>query len=81
MATAFRAACTPDFFLFGSESTLVYRGRFDASRPGNGTPVTGGDLRAAVNAVFDGHPPPAGQLPSMGCNIKWPPGRDPEVFG
>ena len=81
VATAFRAACTPDFFLFGSESSLVYRGRFDASRPGNGTPVTGGDLRAAVNAVFDSHPPPAEQLPSMGCNIKWPPGRDPEVVG
>ena len=81
VATAFQAACTPDFFLFGGDNTLVYRGRFDASRPGNDTPVTGGDLRAAVNAVFDGDPPRADQLPSMGCNIKWPPGREPEWLG
>ncbi len=81
MATAFRSACTPDFFLFDGERTLVYRGRFDASRPGTDTPVTGGELRAAVNALFDGVPGPTEQLPSMGCNIKWPPGREPEWFG
>ena len=81
VAIAFRAACTPDFFLFGGDRTLVYRGRFDAARPGNDTPVTGGDLRLAVNAVFDGTPVPSEQAPSMGCNIKWPPGREPEWFG
>ena len=81
VATAFRSACTPDFFLFDGARTLVYRGRFDASRPGTDTPVTGGELRAAVNALFDGVPTPTEQLPSMGCNIKWPPGREPEWFG
>lgn len=81
VATAFRAACTPDFYLFDDNGTLVYRGRFDASRPGNDVPVTGGDLRSAVNAIFDGTSAPTEQLPSMGCNIKWPPGREPEWFG
>lgn len=81
VAEAFRAACTPDFFLFDGTGTLTYRGRFDAARPGNDIPVTGSDLRAAVNAVFDGAPPPAEQLPSMGCNIKWPVGREPNWLG
>lgn len=81
VATAFRAACTPDFYLFGSDGALAYRGRFDGARPGTDTPVTGQDLRAAVNAVFDGMPAPTEQLPSMGCNIKWAPGREPEWFG
>ena len=81
VAEAFRAACTPDFFLFDGTGTLTYRGRFDAARPGNDIPVTGSDLRAAVNALFDGTPPPAEQLPSMGCNIKWPVGREPNWLG
>lgn len=81
VATAFRAACTPDFYLFDGTGALIYRGRFDASRPGNDVPVTGSDLRAAVNALFDQVQLPAEQSPSMGCNIKWPPGREPEWFG
>ena len=81
VAEAYRAACTPDFFLFDGTGTLTYRGRFDAARPGNDIPVTGSDLRAAVNALFDGTPPPAEQLPSMGCNIKWPAGREPNWLG
>lgn len=71
VARAFDAACTPDFFLYDRERRLVYRGQFDASRPGNDIPVTGADLRAACDAVLDGRPVPAGQTPSIGCNIKW----------
>ncbi|HAM71251.1 MAG TPA: thioredoxin family protein [Verrucomicrobiales bacterium] len=71
VARAYQAACTPDFFLFGPDRRLAYRGQFDASRPGNGIPVTGGDLRAAVEAVLTGRPIAGVQKPSVGCNIKW----------
>ena len=77
VAKAFRAACTPDFFLFDRSSKLVYRGQFDSSRPGNDIPVTGSDLRTAVDAVLSGRPPSADQKPSAGCNIKWKPGNEP----
>ena len=80
MAKAYRAACTPDFFLFDGEQRLVYRGQFDASRPGNGVPVTGKDLRAAIDAVLAGRPVDARQRPSIGCNIKWKPGNEPDYF-
>jgi hypothetical protein len=71
IARAYRAACTPDFFLFDGDRRLVYRGQMDASRPGSHVPVTGEDLRAALEAVLSGNPAPADQKPSMGCNIKW----------
>ena len=71
VSRAYGAACTPDFFLYGPERTLVYRGRMDASRPGNNVPVTGNELRAAIEAVLAGRPAPAQQHPSIGCNIKW----------
>jgi peroxiredoxin len=71
IARAYRAACTPDFFLFDSTRRLIYRGRFDASRPGNGIPVTGADLRAATDAVIANAPVPQDQYPSIGCSIKW----------
>lgn len=77
VAKAYRAACTPDFFLFDGARRLVYRGQFDASRPGNAIPVTGGDLRAAADAVLAGRAVPAEQQPSIGCNIKWKPGQEP----
>lgn len=80
VAKAYRAACTPDFFLFDRGRRLVYRGQFDASRPGNGVPITGKDLRAAVDAVLAGKTPSLNQAPSMGCNIKWKPGNAPEYF-
>lgn len=80
VAKAYRAACTPDFFVFDRGRRLVYRGQFDASRPGNGIPVTGKDLRAAVEAVLKGVPPSLNQVPSMGCNIKWKRGNEPEYF-
>jgi hypothetical protein len=80
VARAYRAACTPDFFLFGADRRLVYRGQFDASRPGNGVPVTGEDLRAAADAVLAGEPPPDEQVASIGCNIKWKPGNEPDYF-
>jgi len=70
-AKAYDAACTPDFFLFDRERKLVYRGQFDDSRPGNGLPVTGNDLRAAVDAVLEDRPASQDQKPSIGCNIKW----------
>jgi thiol-disulfide isomerase/thioredoxin len=76
VARAYDAACTPDFFLFDSARKLVYRGRFDDSRPGNGIPVTGKDLRAAVDAALN-NATLAEQKPSMGCNIKWKPGNAP----
>lgn len=71
VAQAFHAACTPDFFVFGPDRKLAYRGQLDASRPGNGIPVTGADLRAAIDAVLAGRPVPPDQKPSVGCNIKW----------
>jgi peroxiredoxin len=81
VAKAYRAACTPDFFLFDGERRLVYRGQFDDSRPSNGLPATGRDLRAALDAVLEGRPVPAEQRPSIGCNIKWRPGNAPDYFG
>ena len=71
VAHAYRAACTPDFFLFDADRRLVYRGQLDASRPGNDIPVTGADLRGALEALLAGRPASAEQLPSLGCNIKW----------
>lgn len=81
VARAYRAACTPDIFLFDGERRLVYRGQFDDSRPSNGIAPTGADLRAALDAVLDGRAVPAEQRPSIGCNIKWKPGGEPEWFG
>jgi peroxiredoxin len=78
VAKAYRAACTPDFYLFDRERRLVYRGRLDGSRPGNSVPVTGGDLRAAVDAVLAGRSVAPDQKPSLGCNIKWRPGNAPD---
>ena len=78
VAKAYGAACTPDFFLFDREKRLAYRGQMDDSRPGNNIPVTGEDLTTAVDAVLVGRPAPAAQKPSMGCNIKWKPGNEPE---
>lgn len=80
VAQAYKAACTPDFFLFDKHQALVYRGQFDASRPGNNKPITGADLRAAVDAVLAGKPVPAEQKPSIGCNIKWKPGKEPAYY-
>jgi peroxiredoxin len=77
VAKAYRAACTPDFFLFDRQLRLVYRGQFDDSRPGNGIPVTGRDLRAALEAVLANRPVNKDQQPSIGCNIKWKPGNEP----
>lgn len=77
IAKAYRAACTPDFYLFDSTQRLVYRGQFDASRPGTGVPVTGADLRAATDAVLQRAPVPQQQKPSIGCNIKWKKGNEP----
>jgi peroxiredoxin len=71
VARAYRAACTPDLYLFDSTRKLVYRGQFDDSRPSNGRPVTGADLRAALDAVLAGRPVSSRQVPSVGCNIKW----------
>lgn len=77
VAKAYRAACTPDFYLFDRDRRLVYRGQLDASRPGNNKPVTGRDLRAAIDAVLSGTPVPGNQKPSIGCSIKWKPGNAP----
>lgn len=77
VAHAYEAACTPDFFLYDSDRVLVYRGQFDASRPGNGIKPSGSDLRAAVAAIREGRPISEPQRPSMGCNIKWKPGNEP----
>jgi peroxiredoxin len=71
VAKSYDAACTPDIYLFDADFKLIYRGQFDASRPGNEVPVTGQDLRAALNAVLAGKPVPVDQKPSIGCNIKW----------
>jgi len=77
VAKAYTAACTPDFFLFDRDRRLVYRGQLDASRPGNGIPVTGEDLRAAIDAVLQGRPISGDQRASVGCSIKWRPGNEP----
>lgn len=79
-AKAYRAACTPDFFIFDGTLKLVYRGQFDDSRPKNGLPVTGKDLRAATDALLAGNVISGEQKPSLGCNIKWRPGFEPEYF-
>lgn len=78
VAKVFTAACTPDFFVFDRQRCLVYRGQLDGSRPGNGQPVTGQDLRAALEAIIAGKPVKGQQRPSAGCNIKWKPGNEPE---
>ena len=78
VASAYRAACTPDFFVFDGGRRLVYRGQFDDSRPANRRNVTGADLRAAIDAVLTGRAVTLEQQPSMGCNIKWKPGREPD---
>ena len=80
VAKAFHAACTPDLYLFDRGRTLVYRGQFDASRPGNGVPITGADIRAACDAVLEGRAVPRDQRPSIGCNIKWKRGNAPGYF-
>jgi peroxiredoxin len=80
VAKAYHAACTPDFFVFDADRKLVYRGQLDAARPGNGVPVSGYDLRAALDAVLANEPVPGPQLPSLGCNIKWKPGNEPDYF-
>ncbi len=80
VAKAYRAACTPDFFLFDGQRALVYRGQLDGSRPGNGVPVDGKDLTAAIDALLSGRAIPTAQKPSMGCNIKWKPGNEPDYF-
>ena len=80
VAKAYRAACTPDFFLFDADLKLAYRGQFDASRPGNGQPIDGADLRAACDLVVAGEPVPEDQVPSLGCNIKWKAGNAPDYF-
>ena len=78
MAKAYQAACTPDFFVFDRDQQLVYRGQMDDSRPDSGIQVTGKDLRAALDAVLAGQPALENQKPSMGCNIKWKPGNEPD---
>jgi peroxiredoxin len=81
VAKAYRAACTPDFFLFDGQQQLVYRGQLDGSRPGSDLPVTGSDLRAALDSVLAGKAPAEDQRPSIGCNIKWRAGSEPDYFG
>lgn len=81
VAKAFRAACTPDFFLFDGDLSLVYRGQLDASRPGNDLPVNGADLRTAIDSVLGGNEVTIEQQPSVGCNIKWKKGNEPSYFG
>lgn len=81
IAKAYRAACTPDFYVFDAELRLVYRGQFDDSRPESDAPVTGRSLRAAVDTVVAGQTPSGDQKPSIGCNIKWQPGNEPDYFG
>ena len=80
VAKAYHAACTPDFYLFDAGRKLVYRGQLDPSRPGNDLPVTGSDLRGAIDALLAGGPPVADQIPSLGCNIKWKAGHEPPYF-
>jgi peroxiredoxin len=81
VAKAYRAACTPDLYLFDGGQRLVYRGQLDDSRPGSNVPVTGKDVRAALDALLAGKPVPPNQKASIGCNIKWKPGNEPEYFG
>jgi hypothetical protein len=81
VARAYRAACTPEFFVFDSGRKLVYRGQLDDARRGNDLPVTGKDVRTAVEAVLSGKPVDPYQKPSIGCNIKWKPGNEPPYFG
>jgi peroxiredoxin len=80
VAKAYGAACTPDFFVFDKSRRLFYRGQLDASRPGNNIPVTGADLRASLDAMLAGEGPPEKQIPSIGCNIKWRAGNEPQYF-
>lgn len=80
VAQAYKAACTPDFYVFDADKKLAYRGQFDASRPGNDIPITGEDLRKAVDAVLAGQPVPEPHMPSIGCNIKWISGKEPGYF-
>jgi peroxiredoxin len=80
VAKAYTAACTPDFFLFNKNRELVYRGQLDDSRPGSSKPLTGRDLRAAIDALLADKPVPSDQKPSIGCNIKWKPGNQPAYF-
>ena len=79
VAKAYTAVCTPDFFLFDRERRLAYRGQFDSSRPRNDVPVTGQDLRAAIDSVLDGREVSGDQRPSVGCGIKWRPGNEPDL--
>ncbi|MGK7369858.1 MAG: thioredoxin family protein [Candidatus Halalkalibacterium sp. M3_1C_030] len=81
VAKAYKAACTPDLFLFDENRELVYRGQFDDSRPGNNKPVTGDDLREALDLLLEEGEMLEDQIPSMGCNIKWKPGNEPDYFG
>jgi peroxiredoxin len=81
VAKAYHAACTPDFYVFDKDRTLVYRGQMDDSRPGNDEPIDGADLRAALDAALAGREVPEPQRPSIGCNIKWKVGNEPEYFG
>jgi peroxiredoxin len=80
VAQAYKAACTPDFFLYDAQQRLVYRGQLDDSRPSNGIPVTGKDLRTAIDAVLTGNKPTEKQIPSIGCNIKWKRGAEPTYY-
>jgi len=80
VAKLYRAACTPDFYLFDAQRKLIYRGQFDSSRPQSGIPVTGEDMRRAVDAVLAGQAIPIEQKPSIGCNIKWKASQEPEYF-
>ena len=81
VAKSYKAACTPDFFLFDGDLKLYYRGQFDASRPKSDKPVTGEDLENALKALLEGKEPPKVQIPSIGCNIKWKEGNEPVYFG
>jgi peroxiredoxin len=80
VAKAYRAACTPDFYLFDADHALIYRGQFDNSRPSNDEPITGSDLTDAIKALLANLPPLTEQKPSLGCNIKWKAGNEPEYF-
>lgn len=80
VAKAYKAACTPDFYVFDKDRKLVYCGQMDSSRPENGVPISGKDLRAALDAVLEGKPVASEQMPSLGCNIKWRAGNEPDYF-
>ena len=81
VAKSYKAACTPDLYLYDENLELVYRGQFDDSRPGNGKATTGKDLQAAIDGLLAGKVPIKQQIPSIGCNIKWKPGNEPDYFG